>query len=778
MIAKRFILALIATSSSEWRAVSGLDLFNKLWQAALNATGAMESTSGLSAEGYEKFLSNKFYELKKKPAADSVAKVKQGMGLTTSVVIFMSADDAGAVQQRYLQEMVDEGLVTVLLDLLNQCEESMSSVVEAKDGSMPLYDSNTIHMVKGVPMEGYLRDPTPWIDILIGLVDPDMRVGKRKMYDTKMQIARQVGPLIKCLANDMKREFFQDKRLWHKAFLPFVNLLNLLIGGPSDWGANVDKDFIPILLQYEGLLPMLVRCIFWADQRPDIAEESKLTLDNKSEEKMAWTAYFAGNALIDILLFHEIDEDATPTHVYYRDDDGVIAQISKTVIVNEEYNQLSNITFGVGILGILTGNNKDNTVMRRKDFLHDDVMWNIMTALTVSGSVDRSMFAALVDSGNKAICNRQANRKDYEYEDANRVMKLMLEAIHIYPPVEMFRPIDSRVAPAIEAGLFEMLLKLLIRFKDCSDNDRLLRHMGMILQSAQSVSLQQECTRAIASRRDSITAALKEYDDDGRLPVSNSWMFEDMPSMIRSMLSLNQGQEEMEGMNMAESEQLPSNKKNIYQIGTKVLGENRSRVLVDATLKGLNIVDCVVTIDLRVTPLVVDVDPAEKWFVKSEKVQQLREDAKGGIILLILQRDPERAFTKLAEDGESMIIHPSIDTAIDEKWFHELSWGEAQEKLQSHFAGRMEELKANPYLGEQYLDDVMYEYSKEIIEEAARTMYPELDELELREVMESEEFQKTVKEGLGLSLSTEDLSPVSGDEMFHSEEEAGVSVTS
>ena len=89
----------------------------------------------------------------------------------------------------------------------------------------------------------------------------------------------------------------------------------------------------------------------------------------------------------------------------------------------------------------------------------------------------------------------------------------------------------------------------------------------------------------------------------------------------------------MEGNNVAESEQLPSHKKNIYQIGMKVLGENRSRVLVDATLKGLNIVDCVVTIDLRVTPLVVDVDPAELQRFASSGELEMEHERRKDVVL-------------------------------------------------------------------------------------------------------------------------------------------------
>ena len=323
----------------------------------------------------------------------------------------------------------------------------------------------------------------------------------------------------------------------------------------------------------------------------------------------------------------------------------------------------------------------------------------------MTGCVDRSLFAALVDCGNQA----------FSYDDAKSVMKLMFEALHIYPPIEMFRPIDSRVAGAVEAGLFEMILNLLIRFKSRAKNKSLLNHIGMTLQSAQSVALQRECTGAIASRHDSITAALQEYDQDGRPPVSNDFMFEDIVAMIRSMLSLNQGQEEVDIRDLippcfdcgelpdgkqrehcnqcnlvcscsgecqelrwkseedkAACENLPqtvkreepliwtNEQKNSLKIKEQVLKEYHSQAVVDATLKGLNIVDCVISIDLMATPLEVDVVSADE-IALPDKTKDFFDVAPGGLKVVLLQRNPNRPFTKreVDPDGRTKIVYPA-----------------------------------------------------------------------------------------------------------------------
>ena len=90
--------------------------------------------------------------------ADAVKRVKQGMGFSTYAVDFMSERQFKAANLDYIQRMADEGLVSVLLDLLNQCEKSIDDVRK--------YPS--------IGSEGQLRDPTPWIKILYDLTRPDL----------------------------------------------------------------------------------------------------------------------------------------------------------------------------------------------------------------------------------------------------------------------------------------------------------------------------------------------------------------------------------------------------------------------------------------------------------------------------------------------------------------------------------------------------------------------------------------------------------------------------
>lgn len=123
--------------------------------------------------------------LKPIPPKDAVDRVRRGMGLSTNIVHYIS-NSADQMHQRYFQDMVDAGLVSVILDLVNQCNQTMVDVVETEGHILP-YRKNLFHKSLGGVEEGYLDDPVPWFDILfMVLLRAEMRgVGKKKIFYNK-----------------------------------------------------------------------------------------------------------------------------------------------------------------------------------------------------------------------------------------------------------------------------------------------------------------------------------------------------------------------------------------------------------------------------------------------------------------------------------------------------------------------------------------------------------------------------------------------------------------
>jgi len=126
-------------------------------------------------------------------------------------------DSAGIAMLDYRYNVTTSTVyVTILPDILSflgRCED------ETFQGVM----SNVSHGDIG----GDLKSPTVWIRILLKTcyLEPSC----------SLQIAENIGPLVKCMCNDTKRLFFKSNVYWAEAILAFVDLVSniLLATSPS-----------------------------------------------------------------------------------------------------------------------------------------------------------------------------------------------------------------------------------------------------------------------------------------------------------------------------------------------------------------------------------------------------------------------------------------------------------------------------------------------------------------------------------------------------------------
>ncbi|KAL9182707.1 hypothetical protein ACHAXT_013359 [Thalassiosira profunda] len=150
-------------------------------------------------------------------------------------------------------------------------------------------------------------------------------------------------------------------------------------------------------------------------------------------------------------------------------------------------------------------------------------------------------------------------------------------------------------------------------------------------------------------------------------------------------------------------------------------------------------------IDFRTPPITVKVVPAEEY-VYADKLEHLFETAEGGVWNLLVQRDSKDTFSQ-HEDG-GVAIPPSITKLLSDDFFHGISWTDAQEKLKSHFAGRMDELRGNPELGKRYLAGLCYAHFIQIFKENIMAELPEIDDAEFEEYLERPELKDKLWEDL------------------------------
>ena len=99
----------------------------------------------------------------------------------------------------------DSGVLTVVLDLLlKRCEDESFSTLVLR--------ANTNEKLKA---------PSLWIDILDQAVANEPRC--------MLQIAENIGPLVRCMCADTTRLFFKSNKHWRKGIMSFVRLIYNMI---------------------------------------------------------------------------------------------------------------------------------------------------------------------------------------------------------------------------------------------------------------------------------------------------------------------------------------------------------------------------------------------------------------------------------------------------------------------------------------------------------------------------------------------------------------------
>lgn len=97
------------------------------------------------------------------------------------------------------------GIVNVVLDFLKRCEDTTLS---------ELVDTN---------IKGSINTPSLWINILD--MAPDEEADGLDISN-RLHIAKNIGPLVRCMCNDTKRLFFKSKKHWRESIWAFQRLIH------------------------------------------------------------------------------------------------------------------------------------------------------------------------------------------------------------------------------------------------------------------------------------------------------------------------------------------------------------------------------------------------------------------------------------------------------------------------------------------------------------------------------------------------------------------------
>jgi len=403
-----------------------------------------------------------------------VAKVKSGDNKVTKKLL--TAEGQASLSIISLQY---SGIVSSVLDLLKRCETDTFEGVMSSVG-------------------GDLRSPLIWIKVLIraSFIEPSC---------CSLQIAENIGPLVRCMINDTERKFFKSNKLWREGIAVFVQLILDVISVSIDENSADWKNVVNTLLRHEGLLTSIVQWGHWREHRPDILKELKgedyTYILNMSREH---TAILINDA------WQRSEEDIECIER--------LAIIGSAPLVSKRYDVSSMLSYTSELIQHVLTEDWERSELRT-------CCTTLLVLINEVDCVDKAVITKLIGFGSIAS----------DYEIAEHVAKLSLLMLIQKPHMN---PCDARVAFAIRSGLIDMCLGFIGRFGVGSVvllNFDLLDHIEQVFKLIYEISLHQKTAKAVRSKRQQIEDKLVclEQHTDITKPQSKRVL-----GMLRSVLDI------------------------------------------------------------------------------------------------------------------------------------------------------------------------------------------------------------------------------------------------
>lgn len=443
--------------------------------------------------------------------------------VTAEVELDKANDDGSQNSSRWL---IEDGLIEALLGLLERCkdEEFDSVLADVGNGSREclLFRSSTwflsfsnaiLSTITGIKeWEDSLTTPSWWVMLLAKTIASSSALDGEKMDECRLRIASGIEQLVECMVG-AKREFYKSNKHWHCGIADFMDLL-----------ANLaqTKGAVNALLKYDGILDLLVQCLFWEEHRKDIVEESWV--------QMAFVTVHQGKACS--CLWDPFDFIATKasfvlvrvigTIEWRRITDGNLLKeekrtlelLARTPIVCQAYSADNDTIFAVGLTGILRSQTapsycKDVALLILKTFAYADL-------------VDKTIIENMVEHGRSI-------------DSCDRATQLMF-TLFIMVTRDKRVPSDSRIATAVGAGLLEVCLSIILRL---GGGDGVFIRTCQLLEAVDATALMKKTSDAISNRRESICNALEIAEGSSHMTDE----CELIVCIIRSFVEINPGED-------------------------------------------------------------------------------------------------------------------------------------------------------------------------------------------------------------------------------------------
>ena len=388
----------------------------------------------------------------------------------------------------FYKDLIDGGLVSALVDLVNEgCSEEL--VGDFHDDS-----------ITGTTM------------IFLANIANDAS------DSFQLQIASAIGPVISCMVNDIDREYFKSNKHWHTSLQGFIYLISNLLHTEV-------AEVVLVLLEYQGLLDFIIQSMFFGVYRLDIVNESVLS------SEAFFNMIASATRAVDCVLASEQYNEQT--------DEGrkLLYRIATMPVVSKAYDPDCKTLVIFGLINLLKHYINQPSGEKKK-------FYSILLRLTMGDCVDKEVITSVIDLGFNYT---------NQYEEASGVCAV-LSGILIPrdgslntgdPDVLLTQPNDKRYAIAIDAGLFEMCLGLVVKYGGLNvdgsgrpindDHGFFTGSIRNIFDAANHVSFRKKSSKSITNRQQKLIDALDLYED--RIPKND--ICNEIFVRLQSIVSIN-----------------------------------------------------------------------------------------------------------------------------------------------------------------------------------------------------------------------------------------------
>jgi len=366
---------------------------------------------------------------------------------------------------------------------------------------------------------GRLKSPLIWIKVL------GKTISLNQSCNCLMQITKNIGPLVNCMCNDIKRQFFKSNTYWRKCIVGFVQLISditrlcLAPNSKVEASSSERKVVLDTLLQHEGLLTSIVQWRFWRTERPDIFRELQIEISmSNSDARLGFnlcTDIATNLKIMDLLILNSIkNEDGELT------DDGKnrLRSIGTSQIVSKDYDPTCTTSFIVGFIRLIKEEGpwqKESNSLILVDLIAD------------ANCVDKDVVKEVIDLGTNHVSDLDSS-----------AFVASLSTYILYDEVgEEAQPSDTRIAFAIRAGFIEMCLGFIDRFGRHKHfgkkvGEGLASEIWFNLDIISEVSLHKKTNKALRHKKDEIQIQLDRLEK----VVSSNTDAKDLFEMIECIL--------------------------------------------------------------------------------------------------------------------------------------------------------------------------------------------------------------------------------------------------